>query len=217
MAWMLRQGGLTVETGIRNGSIPEEIGHQAIASNADIIVMGTHGRTQVDRLLGRHIATAVVRQTERPVLLIRPTDAWTSRHTAFQKLLVCLDGSVESEEILPWARIIARYFGSTIVLLAVPETEGEVQQLEHYLASIAAALQNIGLMAETRVMGSGASRTIASVAKSEECDLIMIATRGRGAPKEIDIEVGSVTDQLVQTAHCPVFAVTVLGFANGAK
>jgi nucleotide-binding universal stress UspA family protein len=217
MAWMLRQGGLTVETGIRNGSIPEQIGHQAIASNADIIVMGTHGRTQVDRLFGRHIATAVVRQTERPVLLIRPTDAWTSRHTAFQKLLVCLDGSAEAEEILPWARIIARYFGSTIVLLTVPEAEGEVQQLEHYLASVAAALQHIGLMAETRVMGSGASRTIASVAKSEECDLIMIATRGRGASKQIDIEVGSVTDQLVLMAHCPVFAVTVLGFANGAK
>jgi nucleotide-binding universal stress UspA family protein len=217
MEWMLRQGGLIVETSIRSGSIPEEIGHHAIASNADIIVMGTHGRTHMDRFLSRNIATAVVRQTERPVLLIRPTDVWTSRHTTFRKLLVCLDGSVESEEVLPWARIIARYFGSTIVLLTVPEAEGEVQRLKQYIESVAAALRSIGITAETRVTGSGASRTITSVAESDACDLIMIATRGRGAPKEIDIEVGSVTDQIVQTAHCPVFAVTVLGFANGAK
>jgi len=156
----------------------------------------------------------VVRQTELPVLLIRPTDAWTSRATAFRKLLVCLDGSEGAEEALPWARLLARHFGSTIVLLAVPEAESEVPRLEQYLGSVAAALRDIGLVAQTRVTGSGAAGTITSVAESEACDLIAMATRGRDAPADIDVEVGSVTERVVQSAHCPVFAVTVLGFTR---
>ena len=214
MAWSLRQRGLTVGTSVRSGSIPEEIGRQATEIHADVIVMATHGRSQVDRLLGRNIATAVVRQTDLPVLLIRPTDAWTSRTTALRKLLVCLDGSEGSEEVLPWAQLIARRFGSTTVLLTVPEAESEVSRLEHYLGSVADALRNTGLAVETQVTGSGAARTITSVAESAGCDLIMTATRGRGAPEDIDTEVGSVTDRVVQTAHCPVFAVTVLGLAH---
>ncbi len=207
----LAKGGLQVHSAVRQGRIPEEIGRHGMERNADIIVMATHGRSRVDHLLGRNIATAVVRQTALPVLLIRPTDAWTSRHTAFAKLLVCLDGSEESEEVLPWARIFARHFHSTLVLLTVPETEGETQRLKTYLDSVAEALRNIGFVAETRVEGSGAVRTIARVAESEGCDLIMMATRGRGAPENIDVEVGSVTERVVQAAHCPVFAVTVVG------
>ena len=214
LAETLRQRGLTAGISMRSGNIPEEIGRHGIESHADVIVMATRGRSRVDRLLGRNIATAVVRQTELPVLVIRPTDVWTSRHTAFKKLLVSLDGSVDSEEVLPPARILARYFGSTVVLLAVPEAESEVPRLQHYLASVAAALQAIGITVETRVTGSGASRTITSVAATEECDLIMMATRGRGAPEQIDVEVGSVTERVVLSAHCPVFAVTVVGFGR---
>ncbi len=213
MAWSLRRGGLAVETSIRSGRITEEIGRLAMEIKADVIVMATHGRSPVDRLLGRNIATAVVRQTDLPVLLVRPTEAWTSRTTAFQKLLVCLDGSEGSEEVLPWARIISRHFGSQMVLITVPEAESEVPRLEQYLGSVAAALRNIGFAAEVRVTGSGAVQTITAVAASEGCDLIMMATRGRGAPDDIDTEVGSVTERVVQAAHCPVFAVTVLGLA----
>jgi nucleotide-binding universal stress UspA family protein len=72
----------------------------------------------------------------------------------------------------------------------------------------------MGIPTETRVTGSGASRTITDVARSEECDLIMMATRGRGGPEEIGIEVGSVTEQVALSAHCPVFAVTVVGFGR---
>ncbi len=216
MAWTLRRGGLTVETSIQGGDIPEAIGRQATAVQADIIVMATHDRSRTDRILGRNTTTAVVRQTELPVLVIRPTAAWTSRGTAFRRLLVCLDGSEESEEVLPWVRLIARHFQSTVVLLTVPEKEGEVPRLEQYLGSVAAAIRATGLSAETRVTGSGAARTITGVAQSEACDLIMMATRGRGAPETVDTEVGSVTEEVVQSAHCPVFAVTVLGLAGGA-
>jgi nucleotide-binding universal stress UspA family protein len=217
VALRLRKEGLAVQTTIRNGDISREIGRHAIESEADLVVMATHGQSRVDRLLGRNIAKSVVRHTTLPVLLIRPTDAWTSRYTAFEKLLVCLDGSEGSEEILPWSRVIARHFGSRIILLTVPEGESEVPRLEEYLESVASALQGLGLAVEIRVTGSGAARTITRVAESEGCDLILMATRGRGAPEAPDAEVGSVTEQVVVLAACPVFAVTVLGIQPGVN
>jgi nucleotide-binding universal stress UspA family protein len=214
MARSLSKTGLAVQTSVRRGDVPSEIGRGGKELNADVIVMATHGRSSADRLLGRNVAMAVVRQTELPVLLIRPTDAWPSRTTAFCRLLVSLDGSEESEEVLPWAQSIARQFGSTLVLLSVPEVETEAPRLEGYLGSVVAALGKLGLAAEVRVRGSDPARTIVGVAESEGCDLIMIATRGRGAPENVDIEVGGVIDRVVQTAQCPVFAVTVLGFGS---
>ncbi len=216
MAWSLQRRGLTVGTSVRTGAVPEAIGAFATEMRTDVIVMATHDRSRADRLLGRNVTIAVVRQTDLPVLVIRPTSAWTSRTTAFRRLLVCLDGSEESEEVLPWARIIARPFGSTIVLLAVPEMEREVPRLERYLGSVASAIRSLGLAVEIRVTGSGAARTITAVAESEACDLIMMATRGRGAPEVVDAEVGSVTEGVVESAPCPVFAVTVVGLGDAA-
>jgi nucleotide-binding universal stress UspA family protein len=213
----LQQGGLRVETAIRSGNVPEEIGRYAAESDADVIVMGTPESSRLDRLIGRSLAINVVKQTELPVLLIRPTSGRSDEQATFRKILVCLDGSVGSEEILPWARNFVGYFGSDLVLLTVPEAEDEKEKLEHYLGSVAAALRKLRFNVETRVTGTAASRTIASVAESEGCDLIMMATRGRGAPEEIDVKVGSVTDQLVQTAQCPVFTAKVLGHARIIK
>jgi nucleotide-binding universal stress UspA family protein len=213
-AQALRKNGLAVTTAVRSGNIPEEIGRYAEAREADVIVIGTQARSRLDRLIGRSLSIQVVQQTELPVLLIRPLVERSAAGEMFKRILVCLDGSMGSEEILPWARNFARCFDSTIVLLTVPEAEEEKEQLERYLDTVAAAFRKIGFAVETHVTGTGASRTIASVAESEGCDLIMMATRGRGAPEEIDVKVGSVTDQLVQTAHCPVFTAKVLGFAR---
>jgi len=212
MTRTLRQRGLTVgSASVRSGRVAEQITRHAAEQQADVIVMATHDRSAVDRLLGRQITAAVIRETDLPVLLVRPTEHWTSRHTAFQRLLVSLDGSLGSEEVLPWARVLARQFGGTIVLLTVPEVEKERARLEQYLDSVATALRAIGLVVETRVTGSNAAPTITGVAEAEACDLIMLATRGRGAPESVDVEVGSVTEQVLQEARCPVFVVTVVG------
>jgi hypothetical protein len=42
----------------------------------------------------------------------------------------------------------------------------------------------------------------------------MMATRGRGAPEEVGIEVGNVAEGVILSAHCPVFVWTVAGFGR---
>ncbi len=54
------------------GYAAEEILHYATAIGADLIVIGTHGRKGLDRLLFGSVAQKVAKTAEQPVLTIKP-------------------------------------------------------------------------------------------------------------------------------------------------
>jgi len=56
---------------IRHGVPAEEIVRLAVESKADVIVMGTHGRTGLARLFAGSVAEAVLRSASCPVLAVR--------------------------------------------------------------------------------------------------------------------------------------------------
>lgn len=55
-----------------NGYAAEEILSMAEKEKADLIIMGTHGRTGIDRILFGSVAEKVVKNSCAPVLTIRP-------------------------------------------------------------------------------------------------------------------------------------------------
>lgn len=57
------------------GYAAEEILNRAHTENVDIIVMGTHGRKGIDRILFGSVAEKVVKNAGMPVLTVRPTDS----------------------------------------------------------------------------------------------------------------------------------------------
>ncbi len=54
------------------GYAAEEIVAKAEELNADLIIMGTHGRKGLDRMLFGSVAESVVKNANQPVLTIRP-------------------------------------------------------------------------------------------------------------------------------------------------
>lgn len=56
------------------GYAAEEILNKANEENVDLIVMGTHGRKGIDRILFGSVAEKVVKNAGMPVLTIRPTE-----------------------------------------------------------------------------------------------------------------------------------------------
>jgi len=60
---------------LKTGDASEMIGEAARETNADLIVMGTHGRTGFSRLLIGSVAEKVVRTAPCPVLTIRAPEA----------------------------------------------------------------------------------------------------------------------------------------------
>lgn len=64
-------GDVPFESSIVDGSPSREIVDYATENDVDVIVMGTHGRSGVDRLLLGSVAERVVRSSPVPVLTIR--------------------------------------------------------------------------------------------------------------------------------------------------
>ena len=72
----LAPDGVTVETGVVKGQPGKEVLAAVDDTDADLVVMGTHGRSGVDRLLLGSVAERVVRSSPVPVLTVR-VDAGT--------------------------------------------------------------------------------------------------------------------------------------------
>ncbi|WP_061958546.1 universal stress protein [Cupriavidus pauculus] len=72
----LRAAGVThratlLEESATPGQVPSVICMHADATNADLIVMGTHGLRGIRRLVLGSAAEGVIRQTAKPVLLVK--------------------------------------------------------------------------------------------------------------------------------------------------
>jgi nucleotide-binding universal stress UspA family protein len=61
---------------VLTGYAAEEILHLAEEEGADLIIMGTHGRKGIDRILFGSVAEKVVKGAKCPVLTIRPAETY---------------------------------------------------------------------------------------------------------------------------------------------
>jgi nucleotide-binding universal stress UspA family protein len=66
-----RSKGISVRTLVRTGSPYQEIVNLATDERADLVAMGTHGRSGVSRLLLGSVADRVIRLAPCPVLTVR--------------------------------------------------------------------------------------------------------------------------------------------------
>ena len=74
----LREEGIEVETVLLEGSderVAEVIARRAREAGVDLVILGTHGRRGVNRLLLGSDAEHVARIAPAPVMLVRRTDA----------------------------------------------------------------------------------------------------------------------------------------------
>ncbi|WP_435347633.1 universal stress protein [Haloarchaeobius sp. HRN-SO-5] len=62
---------IQVETALLEGTPAKEIVRYAESNDCDLVVMGTHGRGGIDRLLLGSVAERVVRSSEVPVLTVQ--------------------------------------------------------------------------------------------------------------------------------------------------
>jgi nucleotide-binding universal stress UspA family protein len=70
----LRDAGVDTVTTVDEGVPHKTILRYADENDADLIVMGTHGKTGLDRLLLGSVTEKVVRSSETPVLTVRMVD-----------------------------------------------------------------------------------------------------------------------------------------------
>ena len=158
-------------------------------------------------------------------MLVTSSESSNGQLPQIKRLLVALDGSIKSEQVLPYARVLGKTFDCEIVLMSVPavprvqnyraaadvvETiRGKaVSNMQKFLEAVARSLREEGLSVRTIVSGSMPARTIVDTAQNEDADMIMITSRGRGSFDYF--MVGSVAQRIVENTEVPVFIVPIL-------
>jgi nucleotide-binding universal stress UspA family protein len=133
--------------------------------------------------------------------------------------LVALDGSETAEAVLPWAAELARGLGLRLILLQMVEpslpspdipNSDRVPAAETYLDGVAEPLRRPGIEVQRRAVtveegGDAVSAGIITQADLVGAALIMLATHGRSGPKRWAL--GSVAEEVIRTATCPVLVV----------
>lgn len=131
-----------------------------------------------------------------------------------QKVLVPLDGSRLSEEVLgPVVKLLKRSDGQLILFHAVTPSEyfsvTATQYIEQerrrsaaYLQELAERVGKEGIGVQERVVTGEASREIVAEARRSHADLIAMSSHGRSGVREWAF--GSVAERVLRTTNVPV-------------
>jgi nucleotide-binding universal stress UspA family protein len=143
----------------------------------------------------------------------------------FERILVALDGSEAAEEVLPPAEEVAAKFGSALILMQVvpllssasvaaspAQDPTQVQRLEQqaadaYLTAAADRLRARGRTVSTAQPQGHPAQEIVDYARREGIGLIALTTHGRSTLRSLVF--GSVAQEVLQKAPCPVLLVRI--------
>jgi nucleotide-binding universal stress UspA family protein len=208
------------------GYVHEEILAQVGATHADLLVIGTHGRSGFQRLFLGSVTEKVIRKATCPTLVVPPRapDVPGGSPIQFRRILCAVDFSDSSLNALAYAINMAEEADAQLTVLHVvefpPVLVGEpavpVPDLSRVReATVADARRKLhGLIPEqartyctvdTAVVEGRAYREILRYAIERQSDLIVMGVHGRGA---LDLLVfGSTTHHVIRGSACAVLIV----------
>ncbi len=209
-------------------NVIESIVNMASNEHCDLIVMGTHGREGIPRLIQSSVAEGVLKNTPLPVMLVH----YTPRpfEPLFHRILVAVDSDEISDTALEHATELAQALKATLdVLHVIPDiaassnnsrsTSQDVQrfvietenQSHEIIAHAWSQIRSSDIepnrieVFETRLNGAKIHDAILRHAKQRKIDLIVMGTHTRtGLARFV---MGSVAEGVVHHASLPVLLV----------
>lgn len=215
--------GVTILTRVKEGDRAGAIVDLAAETNADLIVMTTHGRTGVSRWIIGSITERVLGDAPCPVLAVRAQpDCAPDRPATVDayRIMVPLDGSELAEPALAPAQAIAKVTGGELVLFRVgpaahEETEAAngtaTDSAETYLKKVAADCRREGIevtavtVAQTGSGAASIANAILDYAVAEDINIIAMSTHGRSGLRRW--VYGSVTEKVLHNADIATLIV----------
>ncbi len=182
-----------------------------------LIVIGTHGRTGLARVMLGSVAEQVVRHAPCPVLTVRPDN----EPAPFAHVLCPIDLSKPAHDAMEVAGELAQAGGAGITLLHVLELPVSyagklpVPDLHRDLDARSAALMDrwtAALKAKVTVpvtqltrIGRPGAQILALLDDDHTFDLVVIGSHGHAGVARLLL--GSVAEKVVRHARCPVLVV----------
>ena len=203
----------------------DEICRLARELPADLIITPTHGRTGLKHVFLGSTAERIVQHSPCPVLVARQTKKQPKNRvrSSINTILVPVDFSDCSLEglnhAIQWAeKFVAKIFVLNVVDLGISFTGNEYgpydlskyremarQEAERRMREFVRAAKFGRVPFETAIRTGSSVEEISAFAESHDVDLIITSTHGWTGLKHILI--GSVAEQMVRQAPCPVLVV----------
>ncbi|WP_086889333.1 universal stress protein [Natrarchaeobaculum aegyptiacum] len=210
---------LEVARAVREGVPHEEILAAAAEYDSDLIVVGTHGRTGVERARLGSTTERVLTRADVPVLSVRlDDDADPLPDDPYDRILLPTDGSDAAERAAESALDVAERYDADVHVVYV--IDSSVTDLEDAPRSILGVLREAGesatedvaelarergLEASTEVRRGLPGDELLAATQSVDADLIAMGTRGRVIASG-DL-LGSTTARVVRRSPVPVLTV----------
>jgi universal stress protein A len=212
---------------VLEGHAASMIQQQAEDNDHDLIVLGTHGRHGIQRLLGS-TANAVLHGTQCNVLAVRVPGKDVSVPPAgdkYRSILAAVDLSDESHQVLDIAQILGEQEHAAMHVVHV------IKPFHHAYAGVnPASMSDIGLrfeadadqQARARLQTIAVSRGLAEgavvvrhgaphveiqeQAKELNADMLVVGTHGKHG---VQLLLGSVANAVIHGITCDVLAVRI--------
>ncbi len=209
-----RVSGLAIETVIRIGRPADQI--LAATEEADLVLMGTHGRGALGRVFLGSVAEEVVRRSAVPVLVVREG----IEEKPIERVLLAIDPTGPSRDAIRAGAALADRLGARLEAIhaahlppVLPYADSGAldemaQVLERHLEAAPVLVKNmiektVGRDVKVHVVtGSPAAEIVRHAGPG---DLVVCGTHGRSALGRFVF--GSVAAKLLRETRCPILVV----------
>lgn len=218
---------MTFEIIVKSGNVQSELLGIVEDRDIDLVVMGTHGRGYVERMLLGSVTERMLRKLHVPILTVSHLDPEREIHqpgpVPMRRILYATDMTEGSEEGLSFSIRLARAFDATLMVAHVvrfgevafqgvetaalqPDYAGEIRtRAEEELSRMVGLTSDGSVPIETMVAEGIPYDTIERLARQHRADLIVINLQNKGRLERAVL--GRTAERVIRTATVPVLSL----------
>jgi len=205
--------GLPHEFLFPKGDVWQCVAHVIEHRGVDLIVLGTNGRTGIEKVVFGSVAERIFRQASCPVLTVGSRVSARATHAAAAELnciLYATDFSPESFSAARYAMSLAKEHHAQLILLhAIENAEaGQVSAAFETLRDVVPLGAGLASKPICKVERGAPAASILGAAERDGADLIVLGIRGVDGHVNVATHFSnSIAYKIVTTATCPVLTV----------
>jgi nucleotide-binding universal stress UspA family protein len=205
-------GDVFFETSIEKGDVIRVVLGLIESKSIDLVVLGTHGRTGVNKVVLGSVAETIFRRASCPVLTIGPHVSTSPPNVAStHEVLFATDFSPHSLAAAPYAISLARGSQARLSLTYVIESVRETlppDMLTVRLHDVVPPDAGLSCRPKSFILYGDPAAEIVGLARERAVDLIVLGVQPRHRPLDISTHLPWATaHRIVTQASCPVLTV----------
>jgi nucleotide-binding universal stress UspA family protein len=204
--------GVSFETRVVIDAPVAAIVDEARHCGADLVIMGTHGRTGFRRLVLGSVTETVMRMVNLPLITVSPKTASSRIAATLPRIVVAVDYTAECREALLAAAAIADPGARIVCVRNVKECDDPTIAAAEICRMQAWTPPEILERCQYKVLPDDhPAEQVLELAKLVRADLIVTGLTSKRTTTEV--VRGTLSERLVERADCPVLAVNEMTVA----